>query len=90
VELAPDYKNKGANKWNSYWFHATILVIGLNAQREEVISYDLASHVVDLEVELAPELTKGSRSSASTSASFQATPVITTRYALEEFVVGDI
>jgi hypothetical protein len=41
--------------------------------------------MVDLEVELAPELTKGSRSSASTSAFFQATNVITTRDALEEF-----
>jgi hypothetical protein len=46
--------------------------------------------MIDLEVDLAPELTKASRSSASTSAYFQATHVITTRDALEEFVVVDI
>jgi hypothetical protein len=31
VQLAPAYKNMWANKWNYYWFYATILVIGLNA-----------------------------------------------------------
>jgi hypothetical protein len=70
--------------------YVTIPVIGMNAQHEEVVSYDLASSMVDLEVELAPELTKGSRSSVSTSAFFQATQVITTRDALEEFVAADI
>jgi hypothetical protein len=65
-------------------------VIGLNAQCEEVVTYDLASRMVDLEVELAPELTKGSHTSASISAFFQATRVITTRDALEEFVAADI
>jgi hypothetical protein len=72
------YKNKWANRWNSYWFYATIPEIGLNAQREEVITHELASRMMDLEVELAPDLTKGSRSSASTSAFFQATHVIMT------------
>jgi hypothetical protein len=46
--------------------------------------------MVDLEVELSPELTKASRSSASTGAFYQATHVITTRDALEEFVAADI
>jgi hypothetical protein len=46
--------------------------------------------MVDLEVELSPELTKASRSSASTAAFYQATCVITTRDALEEFVAADI
>jgi hypothetical protein len=46
--------------------------------------------MVDLDVDLSPELTKASRSSASTSASFQASHVITTRDALEEFVAADI
>jgi hypothetical protein len=78
VELAPAYKNKWANKWNSYWFYATILVVGMGAKHEEVITYDLASRMVDLEVELASELTKASRNSASTSAFFQATHIITT------------
>jgi hypothetical protein len=78
VELAPAYKNKRANKWNSYWFYATILVVGMGAKHEEVITYDLASHMVDLEVELASELTKASRNSASTSVFFQATHIITT------------
>jgi hypothetical protein len=44
----------------------------------------------DLEVELMPELTKPSRTSASTSAFYQATRVITTRDALEEFVAAEI
>jgi hypothetical protein len=47
------YKNKWANRWNSYWFYATIQVIGLNAQHEEVITHELASRMMDLEVELA-------------------------------------
>jgi hypothetical protein len=46
--------------------------------------------MVDLEVELSPELTKASRSSASTIAFYQATRVITTRDALEEFVAADV
>jgi hypothetical protein len=46
--------------------------------------------MTDLEVELAPELTKGSHTSTSTSAFFQETHVITTRDALEEFVAADI
>jgi hypothetical protein len=50
--------------------YTTISVIGLNAKGEEVVTYDLVSRMVDLEVELAPELTKGSRTSASTSAFF--------------------
>jgi hypothetical protein len=90
VELAPAYKNKWANRWNSYWFYATIPVVGRNTKQEEVMTYDLASHLIDLDVDLAPELTKASRSSASTSAYFQATHVITTRDALEEFVATDI
>jgi hypothetical protein len=55
-----------------------------------VTLFDLASHMVDLEVELSPELTKASRSSASTAAFYQVTCVITTRDALEEFVAADI
>jgi hypothetical protein len=54
VELAPAYKNKWANRWNSYWFYATILVIGLDAKHEEVTTFDLASPMVDLDVDLAP------------------------------------
>jgi hypothetical protein len=46
--------------------------------------------MVDLEVELSPELTKASRSSASIGAFYQATCVITTCDALEEFVAADI
>jgi hypothetical protein len=46
--------------------------------------------MVDLDVDLSPELMKASRSSASTSAFFQASHVITTRDALEEFVTADI
>jgi hypothetical protein len=46
--------------------------------------------MVDLDVDLSPELTKASRSSGSTSAFFQASHVITTRDALEEFVPADI
>jgi hypothetical protein len=90
MELAHAYKNKWANKWNSYWFYATIPLIGRNEQREEVTSYDPASQMTDLEVQLVPELTKGSCSSESTSAYFQATHAIATRDALEEFVVADI
>jgi hypothetical protein len=90
VELAPAYKNKWANRWISYWFYAPIPVIGRNAKREEVTTYDLASRMVDLNVDLSPELTKASRSSASTSVYFQASHVITTRNALEEFVAADI
>jgi hypothetical protein len=62
----------------------------MDAKCEEVITYDLASRMIDLDVDLAPELTKTSRSSASTSAYFQATHVITTRDALKEFVTADI
>jgi hypothetical protein len=65
-------------------------VIGRNAKREEVTTYDLASGMVDLEVDLPLELTKASRTSASTSAYFQASHVITTRDAIEEFVAADI
>jgi hypothetical protein len=43
-----------------------------------------------LDVDLAPELTKASRTSVSNSSYFQATHVITTRDALEEFVAPDI
>jgi hypothetical protein len=75
---SPAYKNKWANRWNSYWFYATIPVIGLDVKCEEVITYYLASRMIDLDVHLAPELTKASQSSASTSAFFQATHVITT------------
>jgi hypothetical protein len=35
-------------------------VIGRNDKREEVISYDLASRMVDLEIDLSPELSKAS------------------------------
>jgi hypothetical protein len=90
VELAPAYKNKWANRWTSYWFYAPIAVIGRDSNHEEVTSYDLASRMIDLEVELSPELMKASRTSASTSAFYQATHVITTRDALEEFVVAEI
>jgi hypothetical protein len=90
VELAPAYKNKWASRWTSYWFYAPIAVVGRNSKQEEVTSYDLASHMIDLEVELLPELTKASRTSASTSAFYQATRVITTRDALEEFVATEI
>jgi hypothetical protein len=90
VELAPAYKNKWANRWNSYWFYVTIPVIGMDAKYEEVTTFDLASRMIDLDVDLAPELTKASRSSTGTSAFFQATHVITTRDALEEFVSAGI
>jgi hypothetical protein len=40
----------------------------MNAKREEVTTFDLASRMVDLDVDLAPKLTKESRVSASTSA----------------------
>jgi hypothetical protein len=53
-------------------------------------SYDLASRMIDLEVELSLELTKASRTSATTSAFYQATRVITTRDTLEEFVAAEI
>jgi hypothetical protein len=46
--------------------------------------------MVDFEVELSPELTKASRTSASTGAFYQATRVITMQDALEEFVAADI
>jgi hypothetical protein len=46
--------------------------------------------MVDLDVDLSPEVMKASRSSASTSAFLQASHVITTRDALEEFVSADI
>jgi hypothetical protein len=46
--------------------------------------------MVDLNVDLAPELIKASRSSACTNTYFQATHVITTRDALKEFVAADI
>jgi hypothetical protein len=78
VELARAYKNKWANQWTSYWFYAPILVIGRNSNREDVMTYDLVSRMVDLDFDLSPELTKASRTSASTSAFFQATHVITT------------
>jgi hypothetical protein len=65
-------------------------MVGRNSKQEEVITFDLASRMVDLEVELSPELTTASRSSASTGAFYQATCVITTRDALEEFVAADI
>jgi hypothetical protein len=90
VELAPAYKNKWANRWTSYWFYVPIEVIGQNSKQEEVITFDLASRMVDLEVDLSPELTKASRSSASTMAFYQATRVITTRDVLEEFVAADV
>jgi hypothetical protein len=90
VELAPAYKNKWANRWTSYWFYAPIAVIGRNSKQEEVTTFDLASRMVDLEVELSLELMKASRSSASTTAFYQATRVITTRDTLEEFVAGDV
>jgi hypothetical protein len=90
VELAPAYKNKWTNRWTSYWFYAPIQVIGRNSSQEEVTIYDLVSRMVDLDVDLSLELTKASRTSASTNTFFQATHVITTRDALEEFVAADI
>jgi hypothetical protein len=90
VELAPAYKNKWANRWTSYWSYAPIAVVGRNSKQEEVTTFDLASCMVDLEVELSPELTKASRSPASTTAFYQATCVITTWDALEEFVAADV
>jgi hypothetical protein len=71
MELAPAYKNKWANRWTSYWFYTPIVVIGRNSKHEEVTSYDLVSHMIDLEIELSPELTKASRTSASTSAFYR-------------------
>jgi hypothetical protein len=65
-------------------------VVGRNSKQEEVTTFDLASRMVDLEVELSLELTKAGRSSASTGAFYQATCVITTRDALKEFVAADI
>jgi hypothetical protein len=62
VELAPAYKNKWANRWTSYWFYAPIAVMGRNSKQEEVTTFDLASRMVDLEVELSPKLMKASRS----------------------------
>jgi hypothetical protein len=53
-------------------------VIGRNSNPEEVTTYDLASRMIDLDVELSPELTKASCTSASTNAFFQSTHVITT------------
>jgi hypothetical protein len=90
VELAPTYKNKWANRWTSYWFYAPIAVVGRNSKQEEVTTFDLASRMFDLEVELSPELTKASRSLASTTAFYQATCMITTWDALEEFVAADV
>jgi hypothetical protein len=90
VELALAYKNKWANRWTSYWFYAPIAVVGRNLKQEEVTTFDLASHMVDLEVALSLELTKASRSSASIGAFYQATCVINTRDTLEEFVAADI
>jgi hypothetical protein len=90
VELAPAYKNKWANRWTSYGFYAPITVVGRNSKQEEVTTFDLVSRMVDLEVELSPELTKASRSLASTTAFYQATYVITTWDALEEFMAADI
>jgi hypothetical protein len=55
VELAPAYKNKWANRWTSYWFYTPIPMIGMDAKREEVTTYDLASRMIDLDVDLAPE-----------------------------------
>jgi hypothetical protein len=68
VELAPAYKNMWANRWSSCWFYATILVIGKDSKQEEVTTYNLACLMVDLDVDLAPELTR-----ASTYAYFQDT-----------------
>jgi hypothetical protein len=76
VELDPAYKNKWANRWNS--------------KHEEVTSYDLASRMIDLEIELSPELTKASRTSSSTSVFYHATHVITTRDTLKEFEATEI
>jgi hypothetical protein len=67
-----------------------IAVAGRNSKQEEVTSYDLVSCMIDLEVELSLELTKASRTSASTSAFYQVTRIITTRDALEEFVAAEI
>jgi hypothetical protein len=71
VELAPAYKNKWANRRNSYWLYATIPMIGLDVKCEEVTTYDLANRMINLDVDLAPELTKASCTSASTSAFFR-------------------
>jgi hypothetical protein len=65
-------------------------VVGRNSKQEEMTSYDLASRMIDLEVELSLELTKARRTSATTSAFYQATRVITTRDTLEEFVAAEI
>jgi hypothetical protein len=54
-------------------------VIGRDSNREEVTTYDLASHMIDLDVDLSPELKNASHTSNSTNAYFQATHVITTR-----------
>jgi hypothetical protein len=65
-------------------------VVGKNEENEEVTSFDLAIVMKDLEVDLAPRLTKSSRSSPSTCAYFQVTHVITTRDTFEEFVAVEI
>jgi hypothetical protein len=67
-----------------------IPVIGKNEKNKEVISYPLASQMQDLEVEIAPELTKSSKTSPCTSAYYQASQVITSRDALEEFVAAGV
>jgi hypothetical protein len=46
--------------------------------------------MIDLDVDLVPELTKACHTSTSTSGLFQATKVTTTPDALEEFVAADI
>jgi hypothetical protein len=46
--------------------------------------------MINLVVKLSQELTKASRTSASTSVFYQAARVITTRDALEEFVAAEI
>jgi hypothetical protein len=69
VPFKPDAcKNKWANKWTKYWFYVMIPVIGKNKKNKEVISYPLASQMQDLEVEIAPELTKSSKTLPCTSA----------------------
>jgi hypothetical protein len=54
-------------------------VIGRDSNREDVTTYDLASHMIDLDVDLSPKLTNASHTSNSTNTYFQATHVITTQ-----------
>jgi hypothetical protein len=65
-------------------------VVGKNEENEEVTSFDLASVMKDLEVDLGPRLTKSSPVISKYFAYFQVRHVITTRDTFEEFVAVEI